>query len=141
MQLLDVNVLINAHREDADRHKDYLAFVGDLVNGEETYAVSDAVIAGFLRVVTNARIPNPSPLDVALEFAERVRNQPHAVVLHAGRRHWEIFSRLCRETAATGKLVPDAYLAALAIEHGCEFVTCDGDFAKFKGLRSRHPLN
>ncbi|MEV4174431.1 PIN domain-containing protein [Nonomuraea sp. NPDC049709] len=37
--------------------------------------------------------------------------------------------------------MPDAYLAALAIEHGCEFVTCDKDFARFQGLRRRSPLN
>ena len=37
-------------------------------------------------------------------------------------------------------MVTDAYLAALAIEHGCEFVTTDSDFARFEGLRWRHPL-
>jgi len=57
-----------------------------------------------------------------------------------GERHWDIFGRLCREGGATGNLVPDAWLAALAIEWGCEFVTTDRDFARFPGLRWRHPL-
>ncbi|UBU19088.1 PIN domain-containing protein [Nonomuraea gerenzanensis] len=52
-----------------------------------------------------------------------------------------MFTRLCRETNARRKLIPDAHLAALAIEHGCEFVTCDKDFARFQGLRWRSPLN
>jgi hypothetical protein len=48
------------------------------------------------------------------------------------------FAGLCQEIR--GPLVSDAYLAALAIEHGCELVTTDGDFARFPGLRWRHPL-
>jgi toxin-antitoxin system PIN domain toxin len=142
MLLVDVNVLINAFRRDRADHIHHRQRVDDMVNGDEAYAVSDFVINGFLRIVTNGRIYNtPDPIEDALEFAATVRNQPHAVVVNPGPRHWEIFERLCRESSAKAKLVPDAYLAALAIEHGCEFVTCDGDFAKFKGLRSRHPLN
>ncbi len=48
--------------------------------------------------------------------------------------------RLCVEVGAKGNLVPDAYLAAMAIEAGCEWVTTDRDFSRFKGLRWRHPL-
>lgn len=50
------------------------------------------------------------------------------------------FVRLCREAGAKGDLVPDAYLAALAIETGSEWVTTDRDFARFSGLCRRHPL-
>ncbi|WP_246609670.1 type II toxin-antitoxin system VapC family toxin [Nonomuraea rhizosphaerae] len=139
--MLDVNILFNAQRRDAEHHKECLGVVEDLVNGDEAYAVSDFVISGFMRIVTNPRMPQSTSLDAALGFAAVIRNQPHAVVVHAGSRHWEIFTKLCRQSGATGKLVPDAYLAALAIEHGCEFVTCDKDFAKFQGLRWRRPLN
>jgi toxin-antitoxin system PIN domain toxin len=141
MRLLDVNVLINAHRREADRHKDYREYVESMVNGDQTYAVSDFVINGFVRVVTNQRVWRPStPLDDALRFGESVRNQPHAVVVGPGERFWGIFSRICRQAGVTAKLVPDAYLAALAMEHGCEFITADRDFARFPGLRWRHPL-
>jgi hypothetical protein len=58
-----------------------------------------------------------------------------------GERHWEIFTRLCRGTDAKGNVVPDAYLAALAIEAGAEWVTTDRDYARFPGLRWRHPLD
>ncbi|MFL6054577.1 MAG: type II toxin-antitoxin system VapC family toxin [Actinoallomurus sp.] len=142
MRLLDVNVLVNAHRREAVDHKAYRAFVGDLVHGDEAYAVSDFVINGFVRVVTNQRIWGPpTSIEDALRFGATVRNQPHAVVIAPGQRFWGIFSRLCRQVDAKAKLVPDAYLAALAIEHGCEFVTADRDFARFPGLRWRHPLN
>ena len=57
-----------------------------------------------------------------------------------GNASWAIFADLCRAAKARGKLVADAYHAALALEHGCELVTADGDFARFAGLRYRHPL-
>ncbi|MGE0592303.1 MAG: PIN domain-containing protein [Vicinamibacterales bacterium] len=63
---------------------------------------------------------------------------PRASLVTPGRRHWEIVTGLCRDIK--GPLVTDAYIAALAIEHRCELVTTDGDFARFQGLRWRHPL-
>ena len=62
------------------------------------------------------------------------------VAVTPGRDHWRIFRRLCDEAGAKGNLVPDAFLAAMAIEHGCEWITTDGDFARFPGLKWRHPL-
>ncbi|MFI6909216.1 type II toxin-antitoxin system VapC family toxin [Nonomuraea sp. NPDC050394] len=142
MLLLDTNILVHAFRREAHEHAQFHRLVAEMVAGESAYAVSDFVVNGFLRIVTNGRIfKNPDPLDSAMSFAEDVRNRPHAVVVVPGQRHWEIFSRLCHQIEAKGKLVPDAYLAALAIEHGCEFVTCDKDFARFEGLRWRSPLN
>ena len=142
MLLSDINVLVNAFRTESTDHEQCHAFIQEMVNGDSSYAVSDYVVNGFIRMVTNRRIYlDPDPLDHAVEFAETYRNQPHAVLVGGKDRHWEIFTRLGRQTGAKGNLIPDTYLAALAIEHGCEFVTCDTDFAKFQGLRWRHPLN
>ncbi|MGI5273755.1 type II toxin-antitoxin system VapC family toxin [Nonomuraea sp. CA-218870] len=141
MRMPDVNILVNAQRRDMEHHEQCLAVLKDLLHGEESYALSDVVINGFIRIVTNPRIPGATPFETARRFAESVRGQAHAVTIHAGQRHWEIFTRLCRASDAKGKLIPGAYLAALAIEHGCEFVTCDRDFAKFEGLRWRSPLH
>ncbi len=58
-----------------------------------------------------------------------------------GPRHWEIFVRLCRAVRVKGNLVQDAYLAALAIESGSEWITTDRDYSRFPGLRWRHPLH
>ncbi len=63
------------------------------------------------------------------------------MVVSPGERHWEIFSRLCRQTGVKGNLVPDAYLAALAIESGSEWITTDRDYVRFPGLRWRRPLD
>jgi toxin-antitoxin system PIN domain toxin len=82
----------------------------------------------------------PSPLSKALNFAEAVRDAPAFLSVEPGSRHWPIFRRLCEEAGTRGNLVADAYLAAMAIESGSEWVTTDRDFSRFKGLKLRHPL-
>lgn len=139
MQLPDVNVLIYAHREDASEHERYAAWLQTLTASDEPFALSDVVLSGFLRIVTNPRIfDSPTPMDTALAFCQRLVDWPRASLLTPRGRHWELFTGLCRDIK--GPLVTDAYLAALAIEHGCEFITTDSDFARFSGLRWRHPL-
>jgi toxin-antitoxin system PIN domain toxin len=92
--------------------------------------------------VTNPKIwGEPTPTEEALEFIQRLRDRTNARLLTHGPDSWDIFARLCLAARARGKLVADAYHAALAIEHGCEFLTADGDFARFPGLRQRHPLS
>ncbi len=104
--------------------------------------MSDIVLSGFVRVVTHPRVfAPPVPLAEALDFADALRAQPNAVGVSPGPRHWQIFERLCRDADARGNLVADPYLAALAIEPGSEWVTTDQDFARFQGLRWRHPLS
>jgi uncharacterized protein len=138
--LPDVNVLVYAYRQDAPKHERYRGWLGDLLAGDAAYGLSDLVVAGFLRVVTHPRVfVPPSPMAHALEFAEALRNHPNCVRVLPGQRHWEIFTRLCREARAKGNLVPDAYFAALAIESGSEWMTTDRDYSRFPGLRWRDP--
>jgi predicted nucleic acid-binding protein len=82
----------------------------------------------------------PSTLESALDFVEEIRSSPNCIVLAPGPRHWEIFADLCRAVGAKGNLVPDAYLAALALETGSTWVTTDRDYSRFPGLRRQHPL-
>lgn len=104
--------------------------------------MADAVLSGFLRVVTHPRVfTPPTPISTALAFADGLRNHPNAVAIAPGERHWSIFRRLCAQASARGNLVSDAYLAALAIESGSEWITDDGDFARFSGLLWRRPLD
>ena len=96
--------------------------------------VNVLMLASFLRIVTNGRIFDPpTPMDTAIAFCQRLIEWPRAVLVTPSRRHWDLFIDLCANIQ--GSLVADAYLAALAIEHGCELVTTDSDFARFKGLR------
>ena len=94
-----------------------------------------------IRVLTNSRVFDPPmPLVDALAFVDALRAQPRAVSLRPGERHWELFTTLCRDGNVRGNLVADAYHAALAIETGAEWITTDRDFARFRALRWRHPL-
>lgn len=140
MILPDVNVLVHAFREDSSRHAEIRPWLEDLVDSESSFGLSEFVLSGFLRVVTHPRVFNPpTPLEQALTFVESMRDLPNAVVLAPGPRHWSIFARLCRVSEATGNLIPDAYLAALAIESGSEWITTDKDFDRFPELRWREP--
>ncbi len=141
MVLLDVNVLVYAHREDTQDHEAYLAWLENLVNSDQAYGLSDLVLSGFLRVATHPKVfTRPSTMGEALAFVQELRGQPNCSVIAPGPRHWEIFCRLCQAAAIKGNLVPDAYLAALALESGSEWVTTDRDYHRFPGLRVRHPL-
>ena len=141
MILPDVNVLVYAFRTDAESHAPVKKWLEAAISSDVPYGVSDFVLSGFLRVVTHPKVFFvPSPLASALEFAKAVRDRENAVPLAPGPRHWEIFEGLCRSARVRGNLVPDAYLAALAIESGCEWITTDRDYARFPGLRWRHPL-
>ena len=142
MILCDVNVFVHAHKEGTDRHADYQRWLTDALEGDEPFGVSEYVLSSVVRIVTNRRaFDPPSSLDEALEFVAVVRSHPNATCVTPGSRHWDIFTRLCRDAGAKGNLVPDAYLAALAIESGGEWVTTDRDYARFSGLRWRHPLD
>lgn len=141
MILPDVNVLVYAHREESERHEEYRRWLEALFASGEAFGVSDLVLNGCLRILTHPRIFNPpTPPSVALAYVRQVREHPHAVVIRPGPRHWQIFRELCEKTDARGNIVADAYLAAVAIESGSEWVTTDRDYARFPGLRCRHPL-
>jgi toxin-antitoxin system PIN domain toxin len=132
---------VYAHREDVDRHDEYRAWLERTVGAEQPYGLAELVLSGFLRIVTHTKVfTKPTPLPQALAFCEALRRRPNATVLSPGPRHWQIFTGLCAESGARGNLVADAYLAAIAIETGSEWITTDGDYRRFRGLRLRHPL-
>ncbi len=140
MTLPDVNVLVYAHKRDSPRHEEYLAYLTSLVENEP-FALAHIILSGFVRVTTSPKIMKPpSTLTEALAFSEGLRERKNCTVIAPGSSHWVIFTDLCKQTNARGNDVTDAYLAALTIEHGCEFVTADKGFARFPGLRWRHPL-
>lgn len=141
MILCDVNVFVYAFRAGMPDHARFREWLHGVLAGPERFAVSELVLSGFVRVVTNRRaFERPDPIAAALEFASVVRERPSCVVVAPGPRHWEIFAGLCDSAGVKGDLVSDAYLAALAIETGSELATVDRDFARFPGLRWGHPL-
>lgn len=135
MLMPDVNVLVYAHREDTDHHEHNARWVTRVATGEQPFAISELVLSGFLRVVTNRRIfRDPSSLDAALGFVGELIARPTCRLVRPGPRHLGLFLVLCRDLGLGGGLVADAYHAALALEHGCTWITNDTDFARFPGL-------
>lgn len=142
MILLDVNALVYAHRTDTTEHEQVRRWLDGVLAGDSAFGLADLVLSGFVRVVTHPRaFTEPSPLDVALEFVNRLRGHRHSVDIRPGGRHWEIFTSLCERTKPTGNRVPDAFLAALAIESGSEWITTDRGFGRYPTLRWRSPLD
>jgi uncharacterized protein len=140
MILPDVNVLVSSFRPDTSNHTLCRSWLDGVLNGDSRYGMSPQVLSGVVRIVTHPKVFKlPSPLPEALRFCEVLLEQPNCVLIQPGPRHWSIFSRICNEADARGNLVPDAWYAALAIEAGCEWISLDRDYARFKGLRWNSP--
>ena len=119
MLLADVNAFIYAHRPESPRAKEYGEWLTAALSGPEPFGVSELVLSAFLRIVTNHRVYlEPSPPLVALEFCQTVLAAPAALPVRPGPGHWPIFTGLVESVGARANTVPDAYFAALAIEHG-----------------------
>ena len=138
MILPDVNVLIYAFRADSEMHGVYRPWLEAVVNGDEPFAVSLQVISSAIRIVTNSKaFVRPETTVAAFAFANAVIRSPNCRIVEPGPRHWDIFQTLCRKSNAKANLIQDAWFAAIAIEHGCEWITEDRDYARFPGLRWR----
>ncbi len=141
MILIDVNVLVYAKRLDSPNHAKYRSWLEEIVQSGSIVGVSDIILSGVVRILTHPRIFSvPTEIDEALEYVDRLREHSGCVPVLPGERHWGIFMRLCKLSGAKGNIVSDAYLAALAIESGAEWITADRDYARFPGLRWRHPF-
>jgi toxin-antitoxin system PIN domain toxin len=138
--LPDVNVLVYAMRKDAAEHALARDWLSATLSSDVRFGISPLSLSAVVRLVTNGRIyENPSTLGEAFAFADTILEQSNCEVVEPGEGHWHIFKRLCLETKTTARGVSDVWYAALAIEHGCEWITFDRDFAKFSGLKWRAP--
>ncbi|MCC7076820.1 MAG: type II toxin-antitoxin system VapC family toxin [Acidimicrobiia bacterium] len=141
MRCADVNVLVYAHRAEMHNHARARAWLEEARRGVEPLGLPGLVVSGFLRVVTHARVfKDPTPSDEALAFVEALLASPAVDLVEPGRRHWHLFRELVAAMRLRGNDVPDAYLAALAIEQGGTWVTTDRGFGRFSGLRLIDPL-
>jgi toxin-antitoxin system PIN domain toxin len=138
--LPDVNVLIYAFRRDTPPHETSKAWLDSVIAGEARFGVSKLVLSAVVRIVTNQKIFNvPSALSETFGYCASLIRQPHCEAVEPGERHWDLFSRLCSETGTKGPRVTDAWFAALAIEHGCTWITYDRDYARFPDLDWQEP--
>ena len=141
MILPDVNVLVHGHRALDDDQMRVREWLKTEVESRQPFALADIVVAGFLRVITHTKIFDPpSPLDKAVAYVDGLAGRANCLHVSAGPNHWPILRDLLTNADARGNIVPDAHLAAIALEHGATIATRDHGFARFKGLRWLDPM-
>ncbi len=141
MILVDTNLLVYAHVADFPQHEAAHEWLDASLNSLPRVALPWPSLVGFVRITTNPRVfARPEPVESAWQQVEEwLRATPVWAPVPTD-RHQEVLGRLVRETRPTANLIPDAHLAALAIEHGLTLCSTDGDFARFPGLTWRDPL-
>ena len=141
MTILDANILIYAYNEDAPQRRAAAEWIEQLFNGPEMIGLPWTTIWAFLRISTNARAwPKPISVDDAFAAIQDWLGRPNVAIIQPGARHAELLEKLVREGNASGPLVSDAALAALAMENGAALASTDRDFSRFPGLRWINPL-
>lgn len=141
MKLPDLNLLIYAVDRVSASHESASSWWNGLLSGNETVGLTWSVLLGFVRLTTNPRVfRHPMSTDEALEYVERWLAHPLTTVLEPTGRHVRLLRDLLAQTGPAGNLVPDAHLAALAIEHGAVLCSADHDFGRFPGLKWMDPL-
>ena len=141
MILVDANLLLYAEDSLSEHHGAARVWWDEQLSGVERVYLCWPVVTAFIRVTTNLRLHRrPLTIKEAVERVQSWLDQPCVRMVYPGEQHWEIFQRLLRDGKATGNLVSDAHLAALAIEHNCVLESTDVDFARFKDLKWNNPL-
>ena len=141
MILVDANLLLYAKIEDLPQHRAAAAWFEQAVGGPSKVGLPWPSLLGFLRISTNPRVfTRPLPMARAWEQVAEWIDLPAVWIPQPTERHGSVVGELLLGANASGNLVPDAHLAAIAVEHGLEVCSTDADFARFAGVRWRNPL-
>ena len=141
MILLDANLLLYAYDPDSAQHDASRRWLEERLSGGELVRFAWLTLWAFMRISTNSRIfARPLTAPEAHEAVGAWLQQPNAGVIEPGDRHQEILGRLLASGQASGALVIDAALAAIAIEHGATLCSTDRDFSRFDGLDWHNPI-
>ncbi|MDP1568612.1 MAG: hypothetical protein Q8L86_01300 [Vicinamibacterales bacterium] len=141
MILVDANLLLHAANHAAPEHERARVWLDDRLNGTVAVGLPWPSLLAFIRLATNpVVVRHPvTPAAAWRQVDEWLTCEPVWVPL-PGSAHREIVGAFLRATWMTSRLVPDAHLAGLAIEHGLTLHSTDGDFSKFPGLKWENPL-
>lgn len=139
--ILDANILIYAHNEDAPEFKKSNRWLSEAMSGNEVVGLSWLVILAFLRISTSNRLfSTPLTIGEAQSVIDKFLGSPNVEVINATDNHWAVLQTVIKDGQVKGPLVMDAHLAALCIEHNATLATNDRDFARFPGLKTINPL-
>ena len=142
MILVDANLLVNAHVRSFQQHEKARTWLDSELNGNSPVGLPWHSLLAFLRIVTNPRVfEQPETMSDAWRQAEEWLDCDVAWIPEPTERHREVLGSLLCASGMQANLVPDAHLAALAIEHGLILCSTDGDFGRFRNLRWQNPLS
>jgi uncharacterized protein len=141
MILVDANLLVYAHDTSAPEHAAARPWFERLLNEPERVGLPWPSLLAFVRLVSNPLVVRTpvKPGEAWTRAAEWLARE-NVWIPAPGPQHADLLARLLAEASVTSRMVPDAHLAALAIEHGLRLCSTDGDFAKFPGLHWENPL-
>jgi toxin-antitoxin system PIN domain toxin len=141
MILLDANLLVYAHVTSLSQHHAARSWLDSRLNGPTPVGLPWPTLLSFVRLVSNPRIfEHPQPISKAWKQVDDWLTCPVAWIPQPTERHREILGSFLTDALGRSNLVPDAHLAALAIEHGLTLCSTDRDFARFPNLRWEDPL-
>jgi len=139
--LVDANLLLYAANQAAPEHDAARAWLDDRLSGSVRVGLPWPSLLAFVRLATNPVIlARPATPSQAWQQVEEWLGAAVAWIPAPGPTHGDVLGPLLRAPFMTSRLVPDAHLAALAIEHGLTLCSSDGDFARFPGLKWQNPL-
>ncbi|MDQ3719554.1 MAG: type II toxin-antitoxin system VapC family toxin [Actinomycetota bacterium] len=140
MLLPDANVFLHAVNEPALEHEAAYAWLDETLQGTEAIGIAWVVALAFLRLTTHPSIFARSlTTERAAATLEAWMDEPQVIMVEPTRRHLPLLRGLLVATGTAGKLVSDAHLAALALEHDATVVSFDRDFGRFEGVSWRLP--
>ena len=142
MIAIDTNILVYAHRADAEWHERAAAAVAGAAESSREWAIAWPCFHEFLAIVTHPRIfRTPTPVDLAIGQIEAWLESPSLVVLAENDEYLDRFRDIVLASRTTGARIHDARVAALCLSHGVrELWTADRDFSMFPPLTTRNPL-
>ena len=141
MILIDANILIYAHVSSFAQHKLACEWLDQQLNASAPVGLPWASVLAFLRLVTNPRVfEHPEPIRDAWQQVCMWLTAETVWIPQPTERHADLLGEFLGLPGVHGNLVPDAHLAALAIEHGLTLCSTDGDFARFQRLRWHNPI-
>jgi uncharacterized protein len=140
--IVDANLLIYAVNRDAPLHERARTWLEQSISGRETVGLPWIVLLAFLRLTTRPGLfRRPLSVATALDLIGSWLERESVTLIHPGPRHYQVLRDLLLERGTGGNLTSDAHLAALAIEHGAQLCSLDGDFSRFPRLDWRNPLS
>ncbi len=135
-------MLLYAYNASAQEHAQAKTWWERCLSESEVVGLCWQTITAFIRIGTNPRAyEHPLSILEAVRIVQSWVEQPNVQIISPGQRHWEILQMLLVEAQATGALVMDAHLAALALENGATLCTRDADFSRFSRLRYLNPIS